>query len=48
MESKQTKSEGQSQHRDDVVDALVEGEQSGLSSRIPEDIRYAVRREKDK
>lgn len=35
--------EERTRHRDAVVQALIEGEQSGISDRSPEDIRTAVR-----
>lgn len=34
-----------SHHRNDIVFALIEGEQSGISERTPEDIRAAVKDE---
>ncbi|MCA8929119.1 MAG: type II toxin-antitoxin system ParD family antitoxin [Alphaproteobacteria bacterium] len=37
--------EERNRHRDAVVAALIEGEQSGVSDRTPEDIRAAVRQE---
>lgn len=37
--------EERNRHRDAVVAALIEGEQSGVSKRSPEDIRAAVRQE---
>ena len=37
--------EERNRHRDAVVAALIEGEQSGISDRTPEDIRAAVRQE---
>lgn len=37
--------EEQARHRDAVVAALIEGEQSGISDRMPEDIRAAVKLE---
>jgi len=37
--------EEQTQHRDAVIAALIEGERSGISERSPEDIRAAVKAE---
>jgi len=37
--------EERNRYRDAVVAALIEGEQSGISDRTPEDIRAAVRQE---
>lgn len=37
--------EEQARHRDAVVAALIEGEQSGISDRMPEDIRAAIKLE---
>jgi antitoxin ParD1/3/4 len=37
--------EEQARHRDALVEALIEGEQSGISERMPEDIREAVKLE---
>lgn len=37
--------EERNKHRDAVVSALIEGEQSGISERSPEDIRSAVRQD---
>ena len=37
--------EERNRHRDAVVAALIEGEQSGISDRTPEYIRAAVRQE---
>ena len=37
--------EEKNRHRDAVVAALIEGEQSGINDRTPEEIRAAVRQE---
>lgn len=37
--------EERSQHREAIVAALIEGEESGISDRSPEDIRAAVSHE---
>lgn len=37
--------EAKSNHREAVIAALIEGEQSGISDRNPEDIRAAVKQE---
>ncbi len=37
--------EQSARHRDAVVQALIEGEESGVSERTPEDIRIAVKDE---
>ena len=37
--------EERNKHRDAVISALIEGEQSGISDRTPEDIRAAVKQD---